>query len=247
MPERSRRDALVSKNVPKTIRETDLYPPVRDYLTAQGYTVRGEVRGCDVTATKDGALLIIELKRRLNLDLLVQAAQRQRTTDSVYVAVPRPAGMGSRSGWRELTHLLRRLELGLILVTLAGKRSSVEVAFHPLPYDRRKSHGKKRAILEEISGRSGDYNEGGSTRRPLLTAYRESALFIACCLEKHGPMTPRALRKLGAGPKTLSILSGNFYDWFERTERGVYALKACALPELAKYPDLVEKIRGELA
>ncbi len=30
--------------------ESDLYGPVRDYLRELGYEVKGEVRGCDVTA-----------------------------------------------------------------------------------------------------------------------------------------------------------------------------------------------------
>ena len=30
--------------------ETDLYRPVHDYLVKQGYTVRSEVRHCDIAA-----------------------------------------------------------------------------------------------------------------------------------------------------------------------------------------------------
>ena len=51
------------KKSPKTIasiRETDLYPPVRDYLVKHGYTVRGEVLGCDITAAKDDALIVVD-------------------------------------------------------------------------------------------------------------------------------------------------------------------------------------------
>ncbi|MCP4244022.1 MAG: hypothetical protein GY772_26015 [bacterium] len=66
-----------------TLKETDLYPPLHDYLVAQGYTVRSEVNDCDVTATKDEDLIVIEIKRSLNLTLLAQAARRQRITDSV--------------------------------------------------------------------------------------------------------------------------------------------------------------------
>ena len=83
----------------KTFRETDLYAPVRDWLVAQGYTVRAEVKDCDITATKDGDLIVVELKRSFNVDLLIQATKRQRLTDSVYVAIPRPTRMGPRSRW----------------------------------------------------------------------------------------------------------------------------------------------------
>jgi hypothetical protein len=33
-------------------RESDLYAPVRDFLAAQGYTVRAEVKHCDVVAVR---------------------------------------------------------------------------------------------------------------------------------------------------------------------------------------------------
>jgi len=42
--------------------ETDLFPPIKKHLEASGYTVRAEVRDCDITAFKDDELIIIELK-----------------------------------------------------------------------------------------------------------------------------------------------------------------------------------------
>ncbi len=224
-----------------TIRESDLYGPIRDYLVAQGYTVRGEVKDCDITAVKGDDLIIIELKRAFGASLLVQAAQRQRATDSVYVALPRPDGGICTHRWRGVTHLFRRLELGLILVVFGGRTPYVEVVFHPLPYERRKVGKHKRAILTEIAGRSGDFNEGGTTRRKRLTAYRENALRIACCLDRHGSMSPRQLRELGTGPKTLSILSGNVYGWFERVERAVYRITQQGRDDLKVYPQVVRR------
>jgi len=235
-----KRPALRSK-----CKETDLYRPVRDYLLAQGYTVRAEVHDCDVTATKDGELIVIELKTAFNLNLLIQATTRQRAADSVYVAIPRPASLARRTGWPTVKHLLRRLELGLILVNL-DEPASLEIVFHPLPYERKRNKGKKRAILHEISQRSGDYNEGGSNRRTVMTAYRETAIRVACALEQRGPLSPRALRELGTGAKTLSILASNFYGWFERVERGVYAIKDCAKSDLALYPELVQRYRQDI-
>jgi hypothetical protein len=238
----------MAKRKPKknTIKETDLYRPVRDYLLAQGYTVRAEVHDCDVTATKDGELIVIELKTSFNLDLLLQATTRQRAADSVYVAIPRPASLARRTGWQGMKHVLRRLELGLILVNLDAAEPTLEIVFHPLPYERKKIRAKKRAILHEISQRSGDFNEGGSNRRALMTAYREAAIRVACALEQLGPMSPRALRELGSGAKTLSILASNYYGWFERVERGVYALKASGAADLAKYPELAQRYRLDL-
>src|SRR5690554_5480577 len=105
--------------------ESDLSQPIIELLEAQGYRVRSEVRDCDIAATKDNQLVVVELKRNLSVTLLGQAVDRQRFADAVYVAVPKPKRHnGSR--WRETIHLLRRLELGLLLVSFRGERALVE-------------------------------------------------------------------------------------------------------------------------
>lgn len=228
------------------ILEVDLYPPLRDYLEAQGYTVRSEVNGCDVVAVKGGDLIVVELKRAFGIGLLVQAAERQRISDSVYVAIPRPSESLWSKKWKGFRHLLRRLELGLIFVAPRARARKVEIVFHPTPFDRKKRTQKRRAVLEEVAGRSGDYNQGGSTRRKLMTAYRESAVRIAVCLDRLGPLSPKALRALGTGPKTTGILYDNVYGWFERVDRGVYALSAQGKKELAQYADLAAAFAAEL-
>ena len=177
--------------------ESDLYPPVRDWLAANGYTVRGEVRHCDVAAVRGDDLVAIELKRGLSLALLAQAARRQRHADSVYVAVPRPP---NRARWmarsRDTLHLLRRLELGLLLVD--ARR--VEVVLHPVAFERHRRNSERRAVLTEVAARSVDLNRGGSRGVPLVTAYREAAIRVACALAELGPSSPRQLRALGTGP-----------------------------------------------
>lgn len=222
-------------------RETDLAPPVRAWLEAQGWTVRSEVEQCDLVARRGDALVAVELKRRFETSLLIQAAQRQRAVDSVYVAIPRPR-TARGSAWAGVLHLLRRLELGLLLVSL-GRTARVEVALDPVPFTRRRSSAGRRAILEEIAGRSGDWNVGGSTRRPLVTAYRESAIFVACCLERTGPLSPRALRSLGTGAKTRAILYDDVYGWFTRIDRGLYALAPRGRAEIENFAEVTAVYR----
>ncbi|HOR01029.1 MAG TPA: DUF2161 family putative PD-(D/E)XK-type phosphodiesterase [Anaerolineae bacterium] len=228
------------------LRETDLYGPVRDWLAARGYTVRSEVKDCDIAATRGDELVVVELKRGFSVDLLLQATQRQRVADSVYVALPKPDVWAERTRWRHIEHLLRRLELGLILVSFATPVPVVDVAFDPQPLQSRRNTRGRRAILREMAGRSGDHNHGGSTRRSILTAYREQAIYIACCLEKHGPLSPERLRELGAGEKTQAILRRNVYGWFERVQVGVYALGAEGREALAGYADLAAQFRAAL-
>jgi len=236
----------LAKKAKKKPSETDLYAPLRAYLAAQGYTVRGEVNHCDIAAVKGDALVVIEMKLALNLALVAQGARRQLMTDSVYLAVPRPANM---STWlrqmRGVFRVLRRLELGLLVVSLKPGKPPVEAVLHPAPFERRKRPSARRAILDEIGRRSGDFNLGGSTKRPLVTAYRENAIHIACLLADGGEMAPRRLREMGSGPKTLSILSGNVYGWFQRVIRGVYAVTTKGREALALYPELVSHFRAQ--
>jgi hypothetical protein len=226
----------------KPLQERDLAGPLYTHLAELGYKVRSEVKDCDIAAVKGEDLLIIELKKTLNLPLLVQAVRRQRMTDSVYVAIPRPSNKWK--WWKEsrgAQHLLRRLELGLILVSVDSGKPPVEIVFHPLPFARKKRGQSRRAVLEEIAHRTADYNTAGSTRTKLATAYRENAIHIACCLLVHGKSTPAALRARGTGPKTLSILHFNAYGWFERVAHGVYALSAHGKTDLGKWPVLRKK------
>lgn len=228
------------KKTSPAFRETDLYEPVREFLVAQGYTVRGEVIGCDIAATQNGELVVVELKRAITTGLLMQAAERQKLADAVYVAVSRPEKMGRGSRWKGLTHLVRRLELGLMVVSFTGGKPRVEVVFDPKPYRRPHNARKRRRVLVEMEGRSADHNVGGSNKRKLLTAYREQSLFIAHCLHRDGPLSPRELRALGAGPKTQPILYQNVYGWFEHIGRALYDVGPSGREALKSYPELTE-------
>ena len=227
------------------MKESDLYAPVRDYLIAQGYHVRGEVHHCDLTAVRDGAAVVVELKRALNIELLTQAVQRQRVSASVYVAVPRPSGKEHSPRWRGIRRLLRQLEIGLIWVSFQGAQPHVDVVAHPLPFDRKRNRRAERALIEEAENRGAD-TPGGVTRRTLLTAYRENALLIALALQRRGAQSPKALRAMGTGPKTQSILYNNVYGWFQRVGHGLYALKPAGEKALESYASLVPALEERL-
>lgn len=226
--------------------ESDLAAPVTAFLAAQGWTVRSEVKDCDVAAVRGGDLLVVELKKALTLALLVQAVRRQRLTDTVYLAVPRP---GSTWQWRRanrgVLHLLRRLELGLLFVSLDPARAPVEVVLQPRPLKNRRRAPARRAVLEEVAQRSADYNTAGSSRRKLVTSYREQAIRIACLLSVHGDLAPRELRAFGTGPKTQDILYQNVYGWFQRVGTGAYRISARGRREIGDYPELAGRFLAE--
>ena len=197
--------------------ESDLYAPVKALLEGQGYSVKGEVRGCDVVALRgDEPPVIVELKRIFNLGLVMQGVDRLTLTDLVYIAVGTwPKQM------KGVKRLCRRLGLGFMVV--AGER--VDVVLDPVPYQPRKNRKKAGRMLAEHARRVGDPNRGGSsTRVPMMTAYRQQALRCAGLLAANGPMKLAAMRAAADVPNAAIILQQDVYGWFERVERGVYAV-----------------------
>ncbi len=237
----------------KNLKEEDLYAPVRSYFEGLGYTVNGEVLHCDVTAVKDHVLVVIEMKTSLNLDVILQAVQRQKVADFAYIAVPKNSKVIHKKRWQNICHLLKRLELGLLLVTVTiqSKGSYAEEVIQPLPFDRAKSissaQRRRKAMIHEIRERHGDYNTGGSTRKKLVTSYRETVIHIAVILKEYGPCAVKKIRDAGRLPrKTGQILLDNHYGWFEKERRGVYKLTDKALIELENYHELAEHYRNSL-
>jgi len=235
----------------KKLKEEDLYAPVRSYFENMGYTVNGEVLHCDATAVKGNVLVAVEMKTSLNLDVILQAVQRQKAADFTYIAVPKNSRIMRRRRWQHICHLLKRLELGLLLVTLRKSGSTVEEAIQPIPFDRARSissaRQKRKAMIHEIQERHGDYNTGGSTRKKLVTSYRETVIQIAVILKEYGPCAVKKIREAGELPeKTGQILIKNYYGWFEKEGRGVYKLTDKALAELENFPELTYYYRRRL-
>jgi len=225
------------------IREQDMHIPLSEYLKHQGYTVNSEVRNCDLVARKKDDIIIIELKTRITVSLLVQAAARKELNDAVYIAVPIPSGKNSLPNMKGIRKLLRRMEIGLICVRFLKTKTRIEVEEHPIPFTPRRRHKKREAILREIDGRYAEFNTSGSpTSSGRITAYRQEALRIAHYLYNTTASSPKMLRNLGCNDKTQQILSDNVYGWFERISRGTYKLSSEGETALSTYSYIIEKI-----
>ena len=112
--------------------ETRLYAAVKTFLEAQGFSAKGEIGGCDVVAVRPGEppiLVICELKLGLNLELLLQAADRMAMADAVWLAVPRTRRGRDRD--RRMVKLCRLIGFGLMTV---GAEGIIEVLAEPEPY-----------------------------------------------------------------------------------------------------------------
>lgn len=214
--------------------ETTLYLPVKRFLEGLGFEVKGEICGCDVVAIDRGApaaVVIGELKLTLTLDLVLQAVDRLAVADEVWLAVKASKRGKGRESDPRARKLCRRLGFGLLVVMASGK---VEVMVEPSRSAPRRDAKRRSRIVEEHRRRQGDPALGGSTRRPIMTAYRQAALACAWVMAG-GPARPRDLK--GDVPDAPKILQGNVYGWFERLERGVYGLTDAGRAALVKWKD----------
>jgi hypothetical protein len=224
-------------------RETALYGPLKQFFEEQGFVVRGEVNGCDLTAVRGQNLILVEMKSRFNLTLVLQGIDRQQLGDTVYLAVNHAYCRRPARRWRTIQRLCRQLGLGLLTVNLERTPAAVELIVDPpQPADIRRNHRKRRTVLREFHHRSGDHNVGGSTRQPIVTVYRQHALLVARYLSEHPPVTVAQVR-VGTGiQRSGKILQQNHYAWFERVRHGTYTLTAAGTQALQAYAHVLESL-----
>jgi len=201
--------------------ETALYGPVKRFLEGLGFSAKGEVGSCDVVALSSEAppiVVICELKLQFNLELLLQAVDRAPACDEVWLA----AALSRRGKGREhdprFRALCRRLGFGLLGVAANGH---VEVLLSPASPMPRRDPRRRSRLVDEHRRRKGDPTAGGSTRSPIMTAYRQQAMTCALAMLA-GPKRPRDLK--GEAPDAPKILLSNHYGWFVRVGRGLYEL-----------------------
>lgn len=195
--------------------------------------MKGEIGGCDVLALREGEppiVVICELKLQFNLELVLQAVDRSALADEIWLAARMSARGKGRENDSRFRNLCRRLGFGMLGVTEQG---FVEVLLTPGALPPRKNPKRRSRLVEEHRKRRGDPSAGGSTRQPLMTAYRQQALTCAAYLAE-GPKRPRDLKT--SAPDAAKILLGNVYGWFERAERGVYVLTEAGHKALERWP-----------
>ncbi len=222
---------MTKLNERSVVNEASLYPAVKRFLESQGYAVKGEVAGCDVVGIKAGApdrLVIAEMKLALNFELVLQAVDRMGAADEIWLAVL--ATRRGRDRDSRARKLCRLLGFGLLAI---HPHHVVDVLAEPTPYQPRRDKRARRRITAEHAARRGDPSPGGTGGLPIMTAYRQEALYCATRLQ-HGPLRPRDLRP--DAPRAAAILHRNVYGWFERVSRGLYGLTATGLAALHGIP-----------
>lgn len=213
--------------------ETSLYLPVKAFLEAAGYSVKGEIGGCDLVGINGDdppVVVVCELKLTFNLELILQAVDRASISDEVWIAAKVSAKGRGRESDKRYRDLCRRLGIGMLGISDRGDVNVIVASVTPMP----RTNPKRRSrLVREHQKRRGDPVLGGSTRTPMMTAYRQQALGCAALLSA-GPLRVRDVR-VGV-PDAGKILLSNVYGWFERLEKGVYGLTDAGREALIRWP-----------
>jgi hypothetical protein len=216
--------------------------PVKRFLEARGFAVKGEVCGCDLVglcaeADDQGPPLVVigEMKQSFTLELVLQGVDRAAAGDEIWLAVRTSAKRGRERDPR-VRKLCRLLGFGLLGVLSSGR---VEILVEPGPWRPRRNARRRSRLVAEHRRRLGDPAVGGGTRAPIMTAYRQQALTIVAALDTAarngaGPQRPRDIKLLA--PDAPKILLHNVYGWFLRIERGRYGLTDAGRAALLRWP-----------
>ena len=122
------------------------------------------------------------------------------------------------------------------------KDGLVEIHADPAPYRPRKSKKKRTILLREFAKRTGDPTKGGSTRKGLMTAYRQDALRCLQILKDGGPTKASDVAKACDVKTARQIMYDNHYGWFERTDKGIYALTPSGIEALSEFADSLKTL-----
>lgn len=226
--------------------ESELYEPVKKLLTKHGYTVRGEVKNCDIVAkNQNDEMIVVELKKHFNLTVVYQAMDRRSITPNVYVGIPRPKSYRNKNTMLML-RLLRELGIGLITVSDTKARIAEFVVF--ANSDRKVNKKRREYIDKEYEQRTRDRNTGGVTGKKIITAYKEASILALCHMEAYDTLNTRQLKKLGYMEKVRNALKSNAFGWFEKAGRGLYGMSAKGVDALddPENKELIEFYRKEV-
>ena len=150
-------------------------------------------------------MCIRDRKMTFNLDLILQAVDRASISDEVWIAARVSARGKGRESDKRYRDLCRRLGIGMLGVSDLGVVSIIVSSVSPMP---RTNPKRKTRLVREHQRRRGDPTVGGSSRAPIMTAYRQQALICADAL-KDGPLRPKDIKALA--PDAGRIMLSNVY------------------------------------
>lgn len=211
------------------ILETDLHEPVKRWMIGEGFNVRSEVKSIDMVGLYGELMIAVELKIKLNLEVINQAVERQGVSDLVYIAVAHDFKAVESKRFQMTLLTLKRLNLGLLLVNFRSAIPEVVEYLKPEHFDfersKRAKKTKRAAIIAEFNKRCADFNTAGSNKSKIMTGYKEQCLLVAHYMKRHGLQSPKAFKPFGfETAKVSAILGKNYNNWYLKIDKGVYTL-----------------------
>lgn len=201
------------------MQEEDFYKPIKEYFENEGFNVKAEINDCDCVCVKDDVIVICEFKLSFNISLVFQGMDRQKISDYVYLCIPRYKGRAGYRNFLKAKELVKKLGLGLIIVSLDSKYQTIDIAVEPTLNTDRKNKRKKDSLLKEYNGRNFDLNVGGQTRKKINTAFKEKCIMLLCILEKEEEISTREIMSKYKMDKSITgILYRNIFGFFIKTE-----------------------------
>jgi hypothetical protein len=152
------------------MKETDLFPPLKEWLENAGYEVFAEVQSihtggrADIVATQSPVVSIVEMKVTLSLDLIGQAVRWKPYANFIYVAVPR--SKNGRYG-DYACQLLRSEGIGLLEVKGNYVYDTIRAKFN-----RRINDHIRQSLVEQHKDLPGGHAGGGYVTPYKLTIDR---------------------------------------------------------------------------
>ena len=195
-------------------------------------------------AHPDADPIVVELKTRMSLAFVAQATLRKHISESVYLAIPLVGSSATIRGAARTFEVLRRLELGLLVVRFLRTGTRIEPVLHPRPVTPRNRPKLRRSVLREIDARYAELDTSGQTSdRPRFGAYKQRALLLASLLAELGECSPARLRAAGAPSSSGRILAADLYGWYEHPARARYRVSEAGLAALGNHAAVVAAIR----
>ena len=226
--------------------ERDLFLPIKTYFENFGYVCDGEVKGIDLYMENGEKNVAVELKQTLDFKSVQQAALRQKITDIVYIGIFKPKDLYS-SAFKDKLYLLKRLGIGLIVVTKRGQ--TVEIVSEPIVTElssfQKRNVGKRKALSEEFHKRKTKNNIGGVNGTKLITGYREDALLVLDALiALAGEGSSRKVREVSGVANATRIMYQNYYGWFCNVSTGYYKVTETGRNALEEFSGVIAALTG---
>jgi hypothetical protein len=226
--------------------ERDLFLPIKTYFENFGYVCDGEVKGIDLYMENGEKNVAVELKQTLDFKSVQQAALRQKITDIVYIGIFKPKDLYS-SAFKDKLYLLKRLGIGLIVVTKRGQ--TVEIVSEPIVTElssfQKRNVGKRKALSEEFHKRKTKNNIGGVNGTKLITGYREDTLLVLDALiALAGEGSSRKVREVSGVANATRIMYQNYYGWFCNVSTGYYKVTETGRNALEEFSGVIAALKG---